>query len=127
MSVKNQRKKLHQNYKIGRMLCLNLVCPVRKVLIFYAFFLSGKAKRKIHARYPFLGGDTYQPPMLSVLYLQVGYQPVAAGISRVMYAGPARFPQPRLIIIQGDLPGARTLCLMNTKEGCLAPPGTLRI
>ena len=32
-----------------------------------------------------------------------------------------------LIIIQGDLPGACTLCLMNTKEGCLTPPGTLRI
>ena len=29
--------------------------------------------QKIHARYPFLGGGTYQPPVLSVLYLQVGY------------------------------------------------------
>ena len=33
--------------------------------------ISGKAK-KIHARYPFLGDGTYQPPVLSVLYLQVG-------------------------------------------------------
>ena len=33
----------------------------------------GKAKMKIHSRYPFLGGGTYQPPVLSVLYLQVGY------------------------------------------------------
>ena len=32
-----------------------------------------KAKRTIHARYPFLGGGTYQPSVLSVLYLQVGY------------------------------------------------------
>ena len=24
--------------------------------------IRGKAKRKIHARYPFLGGGTYQPP-----------------------------------------------------------------
>ena len=32
-----------------------------------------------------------------------------------------------LMIIQGDLPGARTLCLMNTKEGCLTPSGTLKI
>ena len=30
--------------------------------------------------------------MLSVLHLQVGYQPVAAGKSRVIYAGPSRFP-----------------------------------
>ena len=29
--------------------------------------------------------------MLSVLYLQVGYQPVAAGKSRVIYAGRTRF------------------------------------
>ena len=57
-----------------------------------ADYLRGKAKRKIHARYPFLGGGTYQPPVLSVLYLQVGYQPVAAGKSRVIYAGPTRFP-----------------------------------
>ena len=34
--------------------------------------LGGKAE-KIHARYPFLRGDTYQPPVLSVLYLQVRY------------------------------------------------------
>ena len=54
--------------------------------------LRGKAKRKIHARYPFLGGGTSQPPVLSVLYLQVAYQPVAAGKSRVIYAGPTRFP-----------------------------------
>ena len=54
--------------------------------------IRGKAKRKIHARYPFLGGGTNQPPVLSVLYLQVGYQPVAAGKSRVIYAGPTRFP-----------------------------------
>ena len=32
--------------------------------------------------------------MLSVLYLQVGYQPVAAGKSRVIDAGPTRFPYP---------------------------------
>ena len=57
-------------------------------------FIRGKAKRKIHARYPFLGGGTYQPPVLSVLYLQVGYQPLAAGKSRVIYAGPTRFPYP---------------------------------
>ena len=31
----------------------------------------GKAKTKIHARYPFLGGGTHQPPVVSVLYLQV--------------------------------------------------------
>ena len=61
-------------------------------------YIRGKAKRKIHARYPCLGGGTYQPPVLSVLYLQVG-----------------------------DLPGARALCLTNTKEGCLTTPGTLRI
>ena len=54
--------------------------------------IRGKAKRKIRARYPFIGGGTYQPPVLSVLYLQVGYQPVAAGKSRVIYAGPTRFP-----------------------------------
>ena len=30
--------------------------------------------------------------MLSVSYLQVGYQPVAAGKSGVIYAGPTRFP-----------------------------------
>ena len=35
--------------------------------------IRGKAKKEIHARYPFLGGGTYQPPMLSVLYLQVGH------------------------------------------------------
>ena len=35
--------------------------------------LRGKAKTKIHARYPFLGGGTYQPPVLSVSFLQVGY------------------------------------------------------
>ena len=35
--------------------------------------VKGKAKRQIHARYPFLGGGTYQPPVLSVLYLQMGY------------------------------------------------------
>ena len=39
--------------------------------------IRGKAKRKIQAKYPFLGGGTYQPPVLSVLYLQVGYQPEA--------------------------------------------------
>ena len=54
--------------------------------------LRGKAKRKIHARYPFLGDGTYQPPVLSVLYSKVGYQPVATGKSRVIYAGPTRFP-----------------------------------
>ena len=32
--------------------------------------------------------------MLSVLYLQVGYQPVAAGKRRVIYAGPTRFLYP---------------------------------
>ena len=32
--------------------------------------------------------------MLSVLYLQVGYQPVAAGKCRVIYAGPTRFAYP---------------------------------
>ena len=37
------------------------------------FVIRGKAKRKIHAGYPFLGGGTYQPPVLSVSYLQVGY------------------------------------------------------
>ena len=26
-----------------------------------------------------------------------------------------------------DIPGSRTLCLMTTKEGCLTPPGTLKI
>ena len=56
--------------------------------------IRDKAKRKIHARYPFLGGGTYQPPMLSVLYLQVGYQPVAAGKSKVIYVGPTRFSYP---------------------------------
>ena len=56
--------------------------------------LGGKVKRKIHAWYPFLGGGTYQPPVLSVLYLQVGYQPVAAGKSRVIDVGPTRFPYP---------------------------------
>ena len=75
-----------------------------KFLLFYAvrfsFILAdknkilGKAKRKIHARYPFLGGGTYQLPVLSVLYLQVGYQPVAAGKSRVIPAGPTKFPYP---------------------------------
>ena len=56
--------------------------------------LRGKAKRKIHAWYPFLGGGTYQPPVLSVLYLQEGYQPVAAGKSSVIDAGPTRFRYP---------------------------------
>ena len=56
--------------------------------------VRGKAKRKIHARYPFLGDGTYQPPVLSVLYFQVGYQLVAADKSRVIYAGPTRFPYP---------------------------------
>ena len=32
--------------------------------------------------------------MLSVLHLRVGYQSVAAGKSRVIYAGPTRFPYP---------------------------------
>ena len=59
-----------------------------------SYTLRGKAKRKIHARYPILGGGTYQLPMLSVLYLQVGYQLVAAGKSWVIYAGPTRFPYP---------------------------------
>ena len=31
------------------------------------------------------------------------------------------------LIVQGDQPGAHTLCLMTTKEGCLTPPGTLKI
>ena len=35
--------------------------------------LLGQGQKKIHARYPFLGGGTYQPPVLSVFYLQVGY------------------------------------------------------
>ena len=66
---------------------------LKKVLLkYFGLPVRGKAKRKIHARYPFLGGGTYQPPVLSVLYLQVGYQPVAAGKSRVIYAGPTRFP-----------------------------------
>ena len=92
-------------------------------------FFRGKAKRKIDVRYPFLGGGTYQPPVLSVLYFQVGYQPVAAIKSRVIYADLPGSRTLYLIIIQGDLPGPHTctLCLMNTKEGCLTPPGTLRI
>ena len=57
-------------------------------------YIRGKAKRKIHARYLFLGGGTYQLPVLSVLYLQVRYQLVAAGKSRVIYVGPTRFPHP---------------------------------
>ena len=57
-------------------------------------FAVAITKRKIHARYPFLGSGSYQPPVLSVLYLQVGYQPVAAGKSRVIYVGPTRFPYP---------------------------------
>ena len=56
--------------------------------------IGGKAKRKIHARYPFLGVGTYQPSVLSVLHLQVGYQPIATGKSRVIFAGPTRFPYP---------------------------------
>ena len=89
---------------------------------------GGKAKRKIHARYPFLGGGTYQPPVLSVLYLQVGYQPVAAGKSRVIYAGPTRFPYPLSDNYRRGLTRCLyPLCLMNTKEGCLTPPSTLRI
>ena len=71
----------------------NSKCFVATVCRLWDLF-RGKAKRKIHARYPFLGGGTYQPPVLSVLYLQVGYQPVAAGKSRVIYAGPTRFPYP---------------------------------
>ena len=43
----------------------NKVVGVRQV--------RGKAKTKIQTRYPFLGGGTYQLPVLSVLYLQVGY------------------------------------------------------
>ena len=43
--------------------------------------VGGKAKTKIHAMYRFLGGGTYQPPVLSVSFLQV-----AAGKSRVIYA-----------------------------------------
>ena len=39
----------------------------------------GARPKKNHARYPFLGSGSYQPPMLSVLYLQVGYLPVATG------------------------------------------------
>ena len=44
---------------------------INKLSAFY--WIRGKAKRKIHVRYPFLGGSTYQPPVLSVSYLQVGY------------------------------------------------------
>ena len=35
--------------------------------------LGSKAETKIHARYPFLGGGTYQPLVLSVSFLQVRY------------------------------------------------------
>ena len=89
--------------------------------------IRGKAKRKIQARYLILGGGTYQPPVLSVLYLQVGYLRVAAGKSRVSMRDLPGSRALCLIIIQGDLPGAHTLCLLNTKEGCLTLPGTLRI
>ena len=60
---------------------------------FEATFIRGKIN-KIHARYPLLGDGTYKPTLLSVSYLQVGYWLVAAGKSRVIYAGHARFPYP---------------------------------
>ena len=90
----NQEFELHTDAsKFGWVRCLhNIIKENLDQFGMPLVLLRGKAKRTIHARYPFLGGGTYQPPVLSVLYLQVGYQPVAAGKSGVIYVGPTRSP-----------------------------------